>query len=134
MLVSRSFQCFRDIGDVLSRSFPRFHDFEFWSSVAMDRRQVFYTSRGWRRYVFDDLGRIVEHHARAQASEAKFGHERRRMGEFPRETRPMLCIGKMPALFVFAESPQKRILSMPTMGIGARAFAGGGRPRSAAGR
>jgi hypothetical protein len=35
-------------------------------------------------------------HGRAQAWRLKFGHERRRMGEFPRETRPMLCIGKTP--------------------------------------
>ena len=124
MLVTRSFQGLCHFVDMQSRSSPRFLVIGFLATVAMDRRQVFLTSLGWRRRVFDDLGRIVKHHGWALASRLKFGRERQRMGEFPRETRPMLCIGKTPVTFVFAASPQKRSWTAPRMGVGARCFCG----------
>jgi hypothetical protein len=50
------------------------------SNVAMDWRQVWLTSLGWRRIVIDDLWKIGNRREWAQASRPKFGHERRRNG------------------------------------------------------
>jgi len=48
--------------------------------------------------MYSKFARIVKHAKGAQASKRKYGHERMRLSEFPRETRPMLCIGKTPDL------------------------------------
>ena len=134
MLVSRIFPMVSHIGIVQGLSLSWLIDRGVWAAVAMDRRQVFDASLGWRRRVIVDEGSSSMTHGWARASEAKFGHERRRMGEFPRETRPMLCIGKTPVTFVFAASPQKRSFSASRMDGEARGFWCGEGPRSHAER